>query len=69
MSAEPKLWGFCERCELWRCSDAWFAGGRIEPACPACGAAPRPLERFEDGQGRVLLTIELPPGGELPLLA
>ena len=69
MSSGPELWGFCERCELWRCSDTWFADGAAVPACPVCGTEPRPLERFEDGRGHVLLTIELPPGGELPLLA
>jgi hypothetical protein len=58
------LWGFCERCELWRL-ERWGA-----PAvCPFCGGEPHPIERMEDGVARVALTLELPPGSELPLLS
>lgn len=57
-------WGFCERCELWRLEE-W---GR-PPACPECGGAPDPLERIVDGVGYLSLSLELPPGSELPLLA
>lgn len=56
-------WGFCERCELWQLAD-W----RRPPACPVCGAEPRPLEEIVDGVGRVSLVLDLPPGSELPLL-
>ena len=57
-------WGFCVTCELWRFEE-WG-----EPAaCPRCGRAPDPLERFEDGVARVNLSLELPPGSELPLLS
>jgi hypothetical protein len=58
------LWGFCETCERWQFSAAWG-----EPAaCPDCGTAPRPLERWADGAGRIMLMLDLPPGGDLPLL-
>jgi hypothetical protein len=57
-------WGFCEACELWRL-EHWG-----EPAaCPWCGAAPNPVEQVENGIGRVQLSLELPPGSELPLLS
>jgi hypothetical protein len=57
-------WGFCEQCELWRLEE-WG-----DPAsCPWCGAAPDPIERFEDGVARLSLSLELPPGSELPLLS
>jgi hypothetical protein len=57
-------WGFCEACELWRL-EQWG-----EPAaCPWCGAAPNPVEQVENGIGRVQLSLELPPGSELPLLS
>ena len=57
-------WGFCATCELWRL-ERWG-----DPAaCPRCGGAPDPLERVVDGVGRVRLSLELPPGSELPLLS
>jgi hypothetical protein len=57
-------WGFCERCELWRFEE-WG-----EPArCPTCAGAPDPLESVENGIGRTALSLELPPGSELPLLS
>jgi hypothetical protein len=56
-------WGFCERCELWRLEE-WGE----PPACPVCGAVPRPLEQLVDGVGRTELVLDLPPGSELPLL-
>jgi hypothetical protein len=63
-AAEPARWGFCERCERWRLSSGWG-----EPAaCPECGAPPRPLESWSGGAGRVRLVLDLPPGGDLPLL-
>ena len=58
------VWGFCARCELWRL-ERWGAPA----ACPQCGGVPDPLERLENGVGRVELTLELPPGSELPLLS
>lgn len=58
------VWGFCAECELWRL-ERWGAPA----ACPRCGGAPDPLERLENGVGRVRLTLELPPGSELPLLS
>ena len=63
VAARP-LWGFCGTCERWQLSAAWG-----EPAaCPDCGATPSPLERWADGTGHVTLVLDLPPGGDLPLL-
>jgi hypothetical protein len=57
-------WGFCETCERWLLEE-WGE----PPACPACGGSPDPLEQLVDGVGRVSLSLELPPGSELPLLS
>jgi hypothetical protein len=57
-------WGFCDTCELWR-----FEEWGEPPACPYCGGAPDPLEHVEGGVARVKLSLELPPGSELPLLS
>lgn len=62
--ARPPVWGFCEVCGRWRLSDRWG----VPPACPRCGAAPDPLERWSDGAGRVELVLDLPPGADLPML-
>ena len=62
------LWGFCERCELWRLSDEWFMSSACA-SCPVCGGEPQPIERLEDGVARLELVLDLPPGSELPLLA
>jgi hypothetical protein len=51
-------------CELWR-----FEEWGDPAACPACGGAPDPLEQVEGGVARVKLSLELPPGSELPLLS
>lgn len=64
MSGECPRWGYCEDCERWRLSAGWG-----DPAaCPECGALPRPLESWSGGAGRVTLVLDLPPGGDLPLL-
>ncbi len=63
-AGEPARWGFCPGCERWQLTAGWGD----PPACPACGSPPDPLERWADGTGRVLLVLDLPPGGDLPLL-
>jgi hypothetical protein len=62
------LWGFCPSCELWRYSTEWLAAGSDEPACPVCRSAPTALEVLDNGVARVHLILELPPGGDIPLL-
>ncbi len=57
-------WGFCPGCEHWRLTGAWGE----PPRCPDCGTAPDPLEQWSGGTGRIRLVLELPPGGDLPLL-
>ena len=61
----PARGGFCPGCERWLLSSAWGD----PPACPGCGTAPDPLEQWASGTGRTLLVLDLPPGGELPLLS
>jgi hypothetical protein len=61
--AAPR-WGFCGECEQWRLSADWGD----PPACPVCGARPGPVERWADGAYRLELTLDLPPGTDLPLL-
>ena len=63
-----ELWGYCSLCERWRLSDRWFDGDPLRPACPVCGDEPSPLEHIENGRGRIVLVLELPPGADLPLL-
>jgi hypothetical protein len=61
---ERPRWGFCENCERWQLSVGWG-----DPAaCPECGAPPRLLESWSGGAARVTLVLDLPPGGDLPLL-
>lgn len=60
----PALWGFCPACERWRHSGGWGQ----PPRCPACGAAPDPMERWVAGTGRIEIVLELPPGADLPML-
>lgn len=59
-------WGFCGACARWRYSDRWFAEDASRSACPVCGDTPSSLEVIENGKGRILLVLELPPGGDLP---
>ncbi len=60
-------WGFCPDCSLWRYAD-WDAR-TATPSCPVCAAAPSPIETIgDDGVGRLVLVLELPPGADLPLL-
>ncbi len=56
--------GVCEDCERWQFSAGWGNPA----ACPACGAPPCPLESWSGGTARITLVLDLPPGGELPLL-
>ena len=55
-------WGFCGSCELSRLSDDWGD----PPTCPVCGARPARLEHWAGGGYRLGLTLDLPPGTDLP---
>lgn len=61
-------WGFCSGCARWRYSDEWLTTTASRPSCPVCGTEPSPLEELEDGKGRIVLMVELPPGTDFPLL-
>jgi len=62
VTAGHARWGFCGGCELWRLSDGWGD----PPSCPVCGARPAPLEHWAGGAYRLDLTLDLPPGTDLP---
>lgn len=63
-----ELWGFCEPCESWRCSDQWYLAPRDEPNCPVCGAAPGLIETRDGDRRRVSVLLRLPPGAVEPAI-
>ncbi|MGH9104109.1 MAG: hypothetical protein ACRDYD_14175 [Acidimicrobiales bacterium] len=69
MTLDGGRWGFCARCGRWLCSEAWFRADPSGPRCPACGDEPHPIEILEEGRGRLVVQLDLPPGTDLPALS